>query len=918
MSALADLLSRGQSPWLDYIRRGLIASGELRRMVGSQEITGVTINPTIFEKAIAGSDDYDGALRDLLAREPRLGPAELYERLAVEDVREAADVLRPVFDRTDGADGFVSLEVAPGLAHDTAGTVSEARRLWGEVARPNLLIKVPGTTEGLPAIEQLLAEGINVNVTLLFSLAQYEAVARAYQRGLARASNPGRVASVASVFVSRIDTAVDRALAASAAPGASGLEGKIAIANCRSIYARYREIFHGTDFAPLAARGGRPQRVLWASTSTKDPRYRDTMYVEELVGPETVDTIPPATLAAFEEHGRVRGDTVAEGLPEALRQLSAAKAAGIDLDSICATLQTEGVRLFAESYALLLRSLAAKKESILAGRVDLLTASLGSDRQRVTARLERWRSERIGERLWKRDPTVWPAAAPGDVGDRMGWLELPRSMQVEVDRLLAFAEEVRAEGTRTVVLFGMGGSSLAPDVLRGIFGSRPGFPQLLVLDSTHPDAVTAVQARIDPARTLFLVSSKSGTTTEPNSFYRYFAEVVRRAGRPTGRAFVAITDPGSPLDQLARRDGFREVFLALPTVGGRYAALTMFGLVPAALIGVDVRALLDRAATMAEACGASVPAPDDPGLVLGAILGELALSGRDKLTFLAAGGLAPFPAWVEQLVAESTGKAGRGIVPVVDEPRVSLHHYGPDRLFVEIQDRDAPDAALRAFTDAVEATGAPVVRLRVPDRLAVGEEFFRWEMAVASAGSILGIDPYDQPDVELAKELARQAMAGKSADAGPAEVVTVPAERPGGLGPALAEWLATRRPGDYVAIQAYLAPSAETSEALERLRRGLLERLDSATTLGYGPRFLHSTGQLHKGGPNTGLFLQLVDSPGRDVPIPGGPDTFGGLIRAQSLGDYRALRQNGRRVLRVDLGADVAGGLRRITEALRG
>ncbi|MFZ1024305.1 MAG: bifunctional transaldolase/phosoglucose isomerase [Thermoplasmata archaeon] len=918
MTGLAALLAQGQSPWLDYIRRSLLTSGELKRMVEKDGITGVTINPTIFEKAIAGSHDYDASLQEILAQDPHLGPAELYERLAVEDVRLAADVLRSVFDRTRGQDGFVSLEVAPGLAHDTAGTISEAQRLWAKVDRPNILIKVPGTKEGVPAIEALLAEGINVNITLLFSLPQYEAVAQAYLRGIERANNPTRVASVASVFVSRIDTAVDRALEASSAPDASVLKGKIALANARVIYARFQEIFHGASFTPWSARGARPQRVLWASTSTKDPHFRDTLYVEELIGPETVDTIPPATITAFEDHGVVRGDTLGEGISDARQLLQRAASVGINLDQITEDLQTEGVALFSDSYALLLRSLATKKEAILVGRVDPQSWTLGSDGARVAARLLSWQSERVAERFWKRDATLWPAAPPTDVAERMGWLQLPEMMHEQVARLEHFANQIRSEGFRHVIVLGMGGSSLAPDVLGGLFGHRPGYPELLVLDSTHPDAIAAVRARIDPAHTFFLVSSKSGTTLEPLSFYRYFWEQLRVSGVPPGRCFAAITDPGTSLEKLARGEGFREVFLALPTVGGRYSALTMFGLVPAALIGLDVRALLDRAWTMAEACAPSLRVDENPGLSLGAVLGELGAGGRDKLTFYAAAGFAPFPIWVEQLVAESTGKIGKGIVPVVDEPPVSVEQYGSDRLFVEIQVGTAPDTALRAHTSRLETAGFPVVRVRVSDPLAVGEEFFRWEVAVASAGMILGIDPYDQPDVELAKELARKVMAPPSGSSGASGIVTVPSADRGVLVAEFRRWISTCRPGDYVGIQAYLAPRPATSNALETLRRGLLERLHVATTFGYGPRFLHSTGQLHKGGPNTGLFLQLVDTPTQDIPVPGANYSFGDLIRSQSVGDYQALQQKHRRVLRIDLGADVAGGLQILQEALHG
>jgi len=915
---LAALLAQGQSPWLDYIRRSLLTHGDLARMVNTDGITGVTINPTIFEKAIAGSTDYDAALRVLLAREPHLSAAELYERLAIEDVTLAADILRPVYDRTKGADGFVSLEVAPGLAHNTPGTIAEARRLWASVHRPNLLIKVPATPEGIPAIQQLLSENINVNITLMFSLAHYEAVAQAYLAALARSSAPSQLASVASIFVSRIDTAVDKLLDASTDPRANALKGKIAIANSRVIYARFQELFEGAAFPAWAKQGARPQRLLWASTSTKDPSLRDTLYVEELVGPETVDTIPPATLAAFEDHGVVRGNTVTEGVPEARDLLKRAKEVGIDLVRITEALQVEGVAAFAASYAQLLASLDTRKKAILAGAIDPQVWNLGPAAKSVELRIQSWQDAHVGDRLWRGDPTLWPAAAAPDVADRLGWLRLPETMRDALPALLKFAEEVRADGTRHVVVLGMGGSSLAPNVFRRIFGPREGYPELLVLDSTHPDAIREVQSRIDPRHTLFVVSSKSGTTTEPLSFHRYFWEVLRAAGEAPERRFIAVTDPGTPLEKLAQDLKFRATFRALPTVGGRYSALTMFGLVPAALCGVDVLTLLDRARTMGAACAPSIPVPENPALRLGATLGELATHGRDKLTFYASPSFAPFPDWIEQLVAESTGKTGKGIVPIVDEPMLAPEVYGPDRLFVEIEEGDGVNAALASHTARLEAAGHPVVRLRARELVDLGQEFFRWELAVASSGMILGIDPFDQPDVELAKELARRAMAPAAPGAPTPEVETVAGGDPAALSNAVRAWLATCRPGDYAGIQAYLAPSAETWSALEAIRRRTLERMHVATTLGYGPRFLHSTGQLHKGGPNTGLFLQLVDTPRQDLEVPGAGYTFGQLIRAQSLGDYQALRHKGRRVLRVDLGTDVAGGLGRVREALDG
>ncbi len=918
MSRLGELVAAGQSPWLDYIRRSLLTSGDLQRMVEVDGITGATTNPTIFDKAIAGSSDYDDQLRGLLGRDPTLTSSELFERLAVEDVTRAADVFRPVFDRTAGADGYVSIEVSPRLAHDTAGTVAEARRLWAAVDRPNVLIKVPATPEGVPAVEQLLASGVNVNITLMFSQDHYEAVAQAYLRALARTPVPARLASVASVFVSRIDSAVDPLLDKLGTADAKALRGQVAVANGRVIYARYRELFHGLTFAAWSGRGARPQRVLWASTSTKDPSFPDTKYVEELVGPETVDTIPPATVTAFEDHGVVHPGALVQGVDEARSRLDRLHQLGIDLHRVTEDLQTEGVASFAASYDHLLASLESKRAQLLAEATDPQQLALGSTAGPVTDRIARWQTERAGSRVWAKDASLWPAAPASDVRDRLGWLQLPELMHHELEELNAFAEQARAEGIRHIVVLGMGGSSLAPDVFARMHVAAPGYPELLVLDSTHPDAVTALAHRIDLRRSLFLVSSKSGTTIEPLSFFHYFWDALATLGLPPDQHFVAITDPGTPLVQLATDRGFRETFLALPTVGGRYSALTHFGLVPAALAGVDIRTVLDRARTMALRCGPEVSAPENPAVVLAAVLGELAVHGRDKVTFYASPGFAPFPDWVEQLIAESTGKIGKGIVPVVDEPMLPPEFYGSDRLFVEVEADGSPDPLVAAHTARLEASGQPVVRLSVPDRRDLGEEFFRWEFAVALAGSVVGIDPFDQPDVEFAKELARTAMAappGTSADAG---VVTHRVAELTGLRTALTAWRGSCRPGDYVALQAYLAPTPEIRSALDALRTKILRQLRVATTLGFGPRFLHSTGQLHKGGPPTGLFLQIVDTPRHDVPVPDTDYTFGQLIRAQAIGDYRALTQRGRRVLRVDLAEDVTGGLARLTEALDG
>ncbi len=530
----------------------------------------------------------------------------------------------------------------------------------------------------------------------------------------------------------------------------------------------------------------------------------------------------------------------------------------------------------------------------------------------VEARLAAWQRSDFAARLWAHDHTLW-ADEPTEITNRLGWLDLPRTMQGEVADLTAFADEVAAAGTQHVVLLGMGGSSLAPDVWQRTFGHAAGRPELVVLDTTHPDAVAAVADRIDPAATLFLVSSKSGTTVEPLSLFRFFWHHLATAGVDPGPQFAAVTDPGSPLVGLGEERGFRRVFTADPDVGGRYSALTHFGLVPAALIGVDVAGLLDAACALVDVTGPTTPVRDNPALLLGAALGEAACEGRDKATYVTSPALTAYPEWVEQLIAESTGKEGTGIVPVAGEPLGAPASYQDDRFFVYVGLYGDEDPSQLERLAALEAKGHPVARYVLGDPIDLAGQMYRAEMAVAAAGAVLGIQPFDQPNVQRAKELAREALEG---EIDPDEVDEVDGGDAELLRDALGDWRSGYEPGDYVSLQAYIRPTGDAHAGLHRIRMQLRDELRAATTVGYGPRFLHSTGQLHKGGLDTGLFLQLVDQPGQELPVPESDYSFAQLIAGQALGDYQALRSEGRRVLRVQLGADAAAGLAAVEAAL--
>ncbi|GIK57439.1 MAG: bifunctional transaldolase/phosoglucose isomerase [Chloroflexi bacterium] len=905
MTKLHELTQLGQSIWYDNVRRALIHSGELQALL-HEGVTGVTSNPSIFEKAIAGSADYDEAIRELAGS--AYTDEQIYEFLVLEDIQHVADLLRRVYESTGGADGYVSLEVSPMLAHNTAGTIAAARRLFAALERPNVMIKVPATPAGIPAIETLISEGINVNVTLIFSLSHYEVVAEAYLAGLEkRAAHGGdlsRVASVASFFISRVDTAVDDQLAAA---GNGDLQGKIGIANAKVAYGRFRQIFSGPRWAALAEKGARVQRPLWASTGVKNPAYPDTLYVDQLIGSDTVNTVPPATLTAFRRHGTVAAP-LGKNLVEAADQLAWLAALGIDLKAITQQLQDDGLAAFARSFDMLIASIGEKRHK-LQNNWQGMTANLGPYQVFVDAALKEIRTNRIFHRIWGHDHTVWKSE-PAEIGNRLGWLHSTEMMQANCVRLQALTQSVLTDGYSDVLLMGMGGSSLAPEVFAKTFGGDG--LRLSVLDSTDPGRVLELDAQLDPAKTLYIVSTKSGGTVETFSFFKYFYNrVVTAVGvENAGHHFVAITDPGSKLAEVARQHRFRYTLINDPNIGGRYAALSYFGLFPAALVGVNLDLLLERAATAAAnaaSCNCPIEGDNNAGR-LGAMMGELAKAGRDKLTIFLSPAIASFGDWVEQLIAESTGKDGLGILPVVGEPVGPPEVYGADRFFVYLQlDGDTTyDAAL----DALAKAGHPVVRLHLQDVYDLGGQFFLWEMATAVAGQRLHIQPFDQPNVEAAKILARQMVAAYT------ETGALPAGQTAPITPdALQNFLAHSQPGDYIAIHAYVHPTAATDAALLNLRTHLRDQYKLATTVGYGPRFLHSTGQLHKGDGGNGLFIQFSGSANGDAPIPdeaGRPESsmsFGVLKQAQALGDAQALLEANRRVIRFDLGQDVNGRL---------
>jgi transaldolase/glucose-6-phosphate isomerase len=938
---LKKLHAFGQSIWIDYIRRDLLKNGELQRMIDEDGLCGMTSNPSIFEKAIGESALYQDFL-DSFADRSDLDAKARYELLAIRDIQDAADLLQPVYKSTNRRDGYVSLEVSPYLANDTNGTLEEARRLWKSVARDNVMIKVPGTPQGIPAFRQLISEGINVNVTLLFAQDVYEQVAAAYIDGVERFAGSGgdigRIASVASFFISRIDTLIDslvgEKLKTESDPARKtklqSILGKVAIANGKLTYEAYQHIFSSARWKALAAKGAQTQRVLWASTSTKNKAYRDVIYVEELIGPDTVNTVPPATLDAFRDHGKPRA-SLTEDLDAARTTMVGLAAAGISMKEATDKLTADGVKLFAEAFDKLLEAVEKNTHRSAVPQVNAQSATLPAELDAaVKKNLNDWRASGKVRRLWQHDSSLWTGA---DENAWLGWLSAVDDQLANIPRLNDLAAEIKSAGFSHVVLLGMGGSSLCPEVFALTFPQAPGFPRLHILDSTDPAQIKSVESELDLPRTLFIVSSKSGSTLEPNIYKQYFFERMRQTvGDKAGSHFIAITDPGSKMQEVAERDHFRHIFYGVPSIGGRYSALSNFGMVPAAVMGVDTRKFLERTQQMSEACVAAVAIEHNPGVMLGIILGSAAKLGRDKITLVASPGIFDLGAWLEQLIAESTGKIGKGIIPVDREPLGPPDVYGHDHIFAYIRLESAPDAEQDAKVTALEKAGQPVVFIKVPDIYNLGQEFFRWEIATAVAGSIIGINAFNQPDVEASK-LETKKLTSEYESKG-----SLPAEQPifedagfklftdarnaadlakaVGSDRSLANYLrahlARLSANDYFAVLAYIEMNAEHESVLQGLRTRVRDRKHVATCLGFGPRFLHSTGQAYKGGPNSGVFLQITCDDANDLQVPQQKYTFGVVKAAQARGDFAVLAERNRRALRVHIGSDVNAGLKKL------
>ncbi len=909
MNRSIQLFSQGQSIWYDNIQRKLLLSGEMGQWIKDGKIYGVTSNPTIFNNAISKSNDYDAAIQTMTWS--GLSSTQILDQLSREDIQMAADLFAKLYTKTNGLDGYVSIEVNPLFARDSERTIEEAKRLWNMVDRPNIMVKIPATKEGLPAITAALADGINVNVTLIFSLQRYEEVIDAFLSGLEIRVEKGfaidKLASVASFFVSRVDTKVDQYLTDliqnnNQVEECSALLGKAAIANARLAYQIYLAHRKSRRFGALEKKGARFQRPLWASTSTKNPNYRDVIYVEELIGAYTVNTVPPQTLLALLDHAEIqdrisRNIRSAKQIPERLMRI------GISMEKVTRELEEEGVKSFSDAYNTCLESIEKRKVEFLkqSGVLNLETQ----------ARVNLLRDERFIERMYEQDPSLWSddPFEQIEIKKRLGWLFLPQTSRQWIPEIYKFRDQILTEGYKSIVLLGMGGSSLAPELYSQVFRSQNQL-QLLIVDLTDPDQVRKITHKIKPETTLFLVASKSGGTVEVNAFLDYFWKwTKKKCGVNTGSHFVAITDPSTSMEKTALARNFRRIFLADPTVGGRYSALSIFGLLPAGLIGIDLEKIIDQAEKMHLLCKPSVPAEANPGLVLGALLGQAGLGRKDKLTILCDPGDESFADWLEQLIAESSGKQGRGIVPIVREKPLANQYYGEDRVFVYLRRTGKYDT----FIARLQKYNFPALVYTISDVYNFAGEFYKWEVAIAVASSVIRVNAFDQPDVQdnktrTVQKMEGYALSGKFDEPKPDWVTEkIQAFTSGNIHltgattikEVMNRFIASAQKNDYFAINAYLPYDPAVSKAIGLLRIYLQKNTRLATTRGFGPRFLHSTGQIHKGGANTGLFIQITAKPTKDLAT--GETTFGVLERAQALGDFESLQARNRRILRLDI-----------------
>lgn len=913
MNKSKELYQLKQSIWFDNIGRNLIENGWLKEQIEKEVIFGLTSNPSIFKKAITNGTDYSMDIQSMSWA--GLDTKSIYERLVIEDIQSVSDLLYPIYEGTNQVDGYVSLEVDPENANNPNLTIEEAKRLWKLVDRKNLMIKVPATRAGMPAVKELIASGINVNVTLIFSVDRYLDVVDAYFSGLEeRIKNNlpiDQIHSVASFFVSRLDVKIESKVMDIVKSGKISENevqpylGKLAILNAVYAYEEFNIARNSERFKKIAEKGGNIQRPLWASTGTKNANYSDVLYVEGLILPDTVNTVPPNTLNAFLDHGKSEVVNYSAGKSEFRNLENILKDIGVNFEEVWIELEDEGVGAFISAQEDLLEAIKNQHDHFL--------SSLGGLSSQIEKRMETIKSEDFPTKFFALDAALWTkkTSEVDEVLHRLGWIDAPELSGAIIDEAEELLEGLEKDGFTHALVIGMGGSSLAPEVFSKVFKDGEKLRErglaLSILDSTDPIQIDEKTREIPIEKTLFIISSKSGTTAEVNALLAYYWKLVEEVNeKSAGKHFVVITDSGTPLEKLGLEKGFRKIFNADPNVGGRYSALTAFGIVPLVLAGIDGRQFFNAADRMRIKCSHLTPIEKNPGFALGSAITEAYFDNRDKVTILTDPAYYAFGSWLEQLVAESSGKSGKGILPVDREPIVSAADYSNDRIFYYLRSSGELDGLVDALIDL----NHPVIVSNSDNKFNLAAEIYKWEIAIAAACSFIEVNPFNQPNVQESKAITHGMISaykknpileeGNLLFSNSEYSVYGKMEKEKSVKETTEKFF-TVNAGDFISINAFLPRIEAYENILQHLRKYLLDTYSVPVTLGFGPRFLHSTGQLHKGGKNNGIFLVISQGAPIDFEIPGEGMNFSVLEKAQALGDMQALEKNNRRVLRIHL-----------------
>ncbi|MEF3280749.1 MAG: bifunctional transaldolase/phosoglucose isomerase [Elusimicrobiota bacterium] len=908
-----DFIEIGQSLWLDNIRRDILLNNTLSGLIENYFVSGLTSNPTIFEEAIKDSK-YDESLKILSKKCNSI--EDIAYTLMIEDIQRACDIFSEIYIKTKGNDGYVSIEIPP-TVESKSEIIKWAKDIFSKIGRPNAMIKIQATKDGISAMEDLIKQGINVNMTLIFSPKVYEEVASSYIRAIKwryeKKMDPD-VFSVASFFVSRIDTAIDKELEEIANKEVNpnsrekilSLKGKSAISNSLIAYSKYLELFYSDSFSELIKNGFKPQKILWASTSTKNPSYPDTLYLNELCLKHSIATVPQQTLYAFFEHGNINKKPLFDRIIMAKTAIDEIKDLGINYEKILSDLLIDGLNKFKKSYENILKTIKEKILS-LGCEEETIMQIYNSD---LNNEITKMNKDNFVKRLFDKDPSLWKKDKEhaNIIKNSLGWLRLPEGLDNMIEDIEEFTREIISEKKyENIVLLGMGGSSLAPEVLRSLF-QKNNFPKLYILDSTNPDLIRAVEKQINIKKTLFIFSSKSGGTVEPNSQYKYFYSKLKKLMKNPGDNFIAITDKGTSLHILAQKKKFKRIFLNPSDIGGRFSALSYFGMLPAALCGCDIKKLILQSKILMDEI---IKTDKNSATILGCFMAKNYSLGKDKLTIILPKKLERFGLWIEQLIAESTGKEGKGIIPVIETDVLDSDDYETDRMFVSLQFKNFINKDLEYKVDNLISSKLPVIKIYLDDLYDIGKEFYRWEIATALCGYFMGINPFDQPDVVTTKEITRKLLESKKDIKLKPQYILKNSEIYIANFKAQNEikkyddifWeiFNIREDKGYYSICAYFPETEKMDNLLKKISFIITRTTTSPCIKSYGPRYLHSTGQLFKGGNNKGIFIILTNLAKKDIKIVGEDYTFHKLCLSQAQGDFLALKEKGRKVIMIHI-----------------